>query len=142
MTDLARRRGLAASGNLGFFFAAAQTITPAPAGTDSCRRTEANRMRKAALWAGVPVLTCRGQTFAGRVGASILLEAGLPDLITNSLEEYRARLLQLVAEPAALRDYHTYLERTREENPLFDTVGFTRDWEALLLRVYKEAAAS
>ena len=95
-----------------------------------------------ALWAGVPMLTCRGATFAGRVGASLLLEAGLPDLITNSVDEYRARLLELVAQPALLGDYRAYLERTREHNSLFDTAGFTRDWEALLLRIYDEAAAS
>jgi len=94
-----------------------------------------------ALWAGVPLLTCRGATFAGRVGASLLLEAGLPELITNSVDEYRARLLELLAQPALLGDYRAYLERTREHNSLFDTVGFTRDWEALLRRIYDEAAA-
>jgi protein O-GlcNAc transferase len=93
-----------------------------------------------ALWAGVPTLTCRGSTFAGRVGASLLLEAGMPDLIADSLDAYQARLLELVANPAALRSYHDYLERTRDENPLFDTKGFARDWEALLARIYDEAA--
>ncbi len=94
-----------------------------------------------ALWAGVPTLTCRGSTFAGRVGATLLLATGLPDLIANSLGAYEVRLLDLVAEPTALRDYHEYLERTRDRNPLFDTKGFARDWEALLVRIYDEAAA-
>ena len=43
-----------------------------------------------ALWSGVPMLTCRGNTFAGRVGASLLLAAGLPELVADSLDEYRA----------------------------------------------------
>ena len=95
-----------------------------------------------ALWAGVPVLTCRGPTFAGRVGASLLLEAGLPELVTDSLDAYRARLLELVAAPERLQAYRDYLDRTRERSPLFDTGAFARDWEALLARIYDEAAVS
>jgi protein O-GlcNAc transferase len=93
-----------------------------------------------ALWMGVPMLTCRGGTFAGRVGASLLKAAGLPELIADSPEEYGVRLLELVAKPARLAEYRDYLERTREQNPLFDTAGFTRDWEALLVRIYDDAA--
>ncbi len=89
-----------------------------------------------ALWAGVPMLTCRGPTFAGRVGASLLGASGLPDLIADSPDDYQARLLDLVAQPQRLRAYRARLEATREQNPLFDTAGFTRDWEALLLRIY------
>ena len=95
-----------------------------------------------ALWAGVPMLTCRGATFAGRVGASLLNAAGLPELITDSPEAYAARLLDLVSAPQRLREYGDYLNRTRGTNPLFDTAGFTRDWEALLLAIYDAAAHS
>jgi len=95
-----------------------------------------------ALWMGVPMLTCRGATFAGRVGASLLKAAGLPELIADSPPEYAARLLELVAAPQRLREYHDYLQRTRETDPLFDTAGFARDWEALLLRIYDDAAAA
>ena len=94
------------------------------------------------LWAGVPMLTCRGATFAGRVGASLLNAAGLPELITDSPEAYAARLLDLVSAPQRLREYGDYLNRTRGTNPLFDTAGFTRDWEALLLAIYDAAARS
>ena len=93
-----------------------------------------------ALWAGVPMLTCRGATFAGRVGASLLNAAGLPELIADSPEAYAARLLDLVSAPQRLREYGDYLNRTRGTNPLFDTAGFTRDWEALLLAIYDAAA--
>ena len=95
-----------------------------------------------ALWMGVPMLTCRGATFAGRVGASLLNASGLPDLIAGSTEEYGALLQQLVAAPSRLAEYRDHLLRTRESNPLFDTTGFTRDWEALLLAIYDAAAAA
>jgi protein O-GlcNAc transferase len=93
-----------------------------------------------ALWAGVPMLTCRGATFAGRVGASMLLASGLPDLIADSVPDYAARLLALVTKPARLGEYRDWLERTRGANPLFDTVGFARDWETLLARIHAAAA--
>ena len=93
-----------------------------------------------ALWMGVPMLTCRGTTFAGRVGASLLKAAGLPELIADSLEEYGERLHEVVAKPARLVEYREYLERTRGTNPLFDTEGFTRDWEELLMRIYDEGS--
>jgi predicted O-linked N-acetylglucosamine transferase (SPINDLY family) len=95
-----------------------------------------------ALWTGVPMLTCRGATFAGRVGASLLTAAGLPELIADSPEAYAARLLELVSAPHRVREYRDYLNRTRETDPLFDTAGFTRDWEALLLEIHDSAVRS
>jgi predicted O-linked N-acetylglucosamine transferase (SPINDLY family) len=92
-----------------------------------------------ALWAGVPMLTCRGDTFAGRVGASLLLAAGLPELVANTLDDYRARLLSLAADRAALHGHRAYLEGSRDSNPLFDTKAFARDWETLLLTIYNYA---
>jgi predicted O-linked N-acetylglucosamine transferase (SPINDLY family) len=93
-----------------------------------------------ALWAGVPMLTCRGDTFAGRVGASLLLTAGLPELVANSLDEYRAQLSALTADRTALRRHRAYLEASRGSSPLFDTASFARDWETLLLTIYDDAA--
>jgi len=95
-----------------------------------------------ALWAGVPVLTCPGETFASRVGASLLHTAGLPQLIAGSLDDYRARLHALATTPGALHEHRDFLERTRFDNPLFDTCGFARDWEALLERAYAETLAA
>jgi protein O-GlcNAc transferase len=95
-----------------------------------------------ALWTGVPMLTCRGATFAGRVGASLLNAAGLPELIADSPEAYAARLLELVSAPQRVREYRDYLNRTHETNPLFDTASFTRDWETLLLEIYDSAVRS
>jgi protein O-GlcNAc transferase len=90
------------------------------------------------LWAGVPMLTCRGGTFAGRVGATLLSASGLPELIADSPAAYASQLLDLVAKGERLREYRARLEATRATNPLFDTAGFTRDWERLLIRIYDE----
>lgn len=72
------------------------------------------------LWAGLPVLTCAGRTFAGRVAASLVRAAGLPDLVTGSLDEYADVALRLAREPAALREVRERLERNRATCPLFD----------------------
>ena len=93
-----------------------------------------------ALWCGVPMLTCRGSTFAGRVGASLLRAAGLPQMITASTDEYAARLIELVTVQGQLSAYREQLLNTRAHSPLFDTAGFARDWEALLLQIHDEAA--
>lgn len=95
-----------------------------------------------ALWAGVPMLTCPGETFASRVGESILRASGLSDLVASSLAEYESRLVELASSPEKLREYRAYLERTRDANPLFDTAGFARDWEALLERACEETPAA
>jgi predicted O-linked N-acetylglucosamine transferase (SPINDLY family) len=82
-----------------------------------------------ALWAGVPVLTTRGSTFAGRVAASLLAAVGLPELVTSSVAEYEARAKSLVADPAELGALRTRLARNRETCPLFDTGRITRQLE-------------
>jgi protein O-GlcNAc transferase len=83
-----------------------------------------------ALWAGVPVLTCLGETFAGRVAASLLKAVGVPELITTSLEEYEALALKLAREPSFLAAIKVKLARNRSTHPLFDTARFTRHIEA------------
>src|SRR5262249_23177425 len=55
-----------------------------------------------ALWAGLPVVTCAGTTFASRVAGSLLTAAGLPELITSSLADYEALALGLARDPARL----------------------------------------
>jgi predicted O-linked N-acetylglucosamine transferase (SPINDLY family) len=85
-----------------------------------------------ALWAGVPLLTCRGATFAGRVGASLLHAVGLPGLIAESFDEYRHLLRALAADRDRLRDLRAHLDAERMRVELFDTEGFTQDWERML----------
>ena len=83
-----------------------------------------------ALWAGVPVVTRIGTTFASRVGASLLSAVGLPDLVTHSLDEYEALALKLARDEAALAQLKDKLVRERSSVPLFDTVRYARHLEA------------
>jgi predicted O-linked N-acetylglucosamine transferase (SPINDLY family) len=83
-----------------------------------------------ALWAGLPVLTCLGTTFAGRVAASLLNAIGLPELITHSLPEYEALALELATNRERLADIRSKLAQNRGSYPLFDTDRFRRHIEA------------
>ena len=83
-----------------------------------------------ALWAGLPVLTCLGTTFAGRVAASLLTAIGLPELVTHSMGEYEALALELATDPALLRETRDKLARNRQTAPLFDTDHFRSHIEA------------
>ena len=88
-----------------------------------------------ALWAGLPVLTCLGTTFAGRVAASLLTAIGLPELITSSLDAYEALALQLASEPARLQAIRQKLQAQRDSAPLFDTPRFTAHLEKAYLQM-------
>ena len=82
-----------------------------------------------ALWAGLPVVTCLGDSFPGRVAASLLHAIGLPELVTASLAEYEALALQLAQDPERLAAIRTRLVRNRDTEPPFDTSRITRDLE-------------
>ena len=86
-----------------------------------------------ALWAGLPVVTCLGNSFAGRVAASQLKAAGLPELITESLSSYEALALKLAREPGHLSAIRDKLNRTRNTCLLFDTARYTRHLESAFL---------
>ena len=92
-----------------------------------------------ALSAGVPVLTCLGTTFSGRVAASLLRAAGLPELVTRSLAEYEALALKLARDPAALSSLKLKLAANRDCCALFDTEGNTRNLEAAYIRMWQRA---
>jgi predicted O-linked N-acetylglucosamine transferase (SPINDLY family) len=83
-----------------------------------------------ALWAGLPVLTCAGTTYAARVAGSLLHAIGLPELITDSLDAYEALALKLTREAALLASFRHRLARHRGAFPLFDTARFTRHLES------------
>jgi len=90
-----------------------------------------------ALWVGLPVLTCLGSTFAGRVAASLLTAVGLPEQIVYSLRDYEDRALTLASEPALLASIKSRLGQNRATHPLFDTARFTRDIEALYTTMWQ-----
>jgi len=83
-----------------------------------------------ALWAGLPVLTCRGRSFAGRVGASLLTALGLPELIADSLEDYESIALDLARHPQKMTSLREKLAVLRGTSPLFDTARYTRHLES------------
>jgi len=89
----------------------------------------------------LPVVTCPGSTFAGRVAASLLKAAGLPELIAASLEDYEALALKLARDPSFLAAVKAKLARNHDNCPLFDTQRFTRHIEDAYLgmwRAYQE----
>jgi protein O-GlcNAc transferase len=83
-----------------------------------------------ALWSGVLLVTCRGRTFAGRVAASVLDAAGLPELVTDNLEDYESLALRLASEPALLQHLRGKLERNRRDCAFFDSDRYRRSIEA------------
>jgi predicted O-linked N-acetylglucosamine transferase (SPINDLY family) len=90
-----------------------------------------------ALWAGLPLLTCVGNTFAGRVAGSLLRAIGLGELVTTSLEEYEALALRLAQEPETLAGLRARLAQNRLTHPLFDTVRSTGNLEAAYRRMWE-----
>jgi predicted O-linked N-acetylglucosamine transferase (SPINDLY family) len=90
-----------------------------------------------ALWAGLPVLTCAWQTFAGRVAGSLLHAVGLPELVTHSLADYEALALKLAREPNLLAGLKQKLARNRDTHPLFDAKRLTRHIEAAYVTMWE-----
>jgi predicted O-linked N-acetylglucosamine transferase (SPINDLY family) len=82
-----------------------------------------------ALWAGLPVLTILGDSFAGRVAASLVRTVGLPELVAASLADYEAIALELAADPAKLAALKARLATQRGTAPLFDIARYTADLE-------------
>ena len=83
-----------------------------------------------ALWAGVPVVTCIGKTFQGRVAASLLHAIDLPELVTVRPQDYEALALELAKNPALLKATREKLARNRSITPLFDSDRFRKNIEA------------
>ncbi len=95
-----------------------------------------------ALLMGVPILTCLGATFAGRVAASLLRAAGLPDMITYGLDEYQAKALHLASHPEELAALRQRLLRARNSEPYFDMTAFARHLESLYQRMWDRYEAN
>lgn len=94
-----------------------------------------------ALWAGVPVLTHTGQSFASRVATSLLHAAGVPELVTDSFEAYEQLAAELAANPARLTAIRNKLAAEKDSSPLFDTRSLTRHMEALYTEMHLRALA-
>jgi predicted O-linked N-acetylglucosamine transferase (SPINDLY family) len=83
-----------------------------------------------ALWAGLPVLTLAGESFAARVAASLNAAVGLSDLTVETQEEYEALAIQLASNPSSLQEIKAQLVENLLTAPLFDTLLFTKNLEA------------
>ncbi|HEY4077837.1 MAG TPA: tetratricopeptide repeat protein [Rhizomicrobium sp.] len=92
-----------------------------------------------ALWVGLPVITCLGALFDGRVAASLLGAVGLPDLITHTMQEYEALALSLARDPARLKGLQARLAANRLCHPLYDTDRFRRALEMAYIRMIEVA---
>ena len=90
-----------------------------------------------ALWAGLPVLTCVGQSFAARVAASLLNAISLPELIVSTAQQYVARAIELATHPRRLQDIRTKLAANRLTAPLFDTRLYAQHIEAAYAQIYE-----
>jgi predicted O-linked N-acetylglucosamine transferase (SPINDLY family) len=95
-----------------------------------------------ALWAGLPLVTCRGNAFAGRVAASLLTAVGLPELITEDAAAFEALALRLAREPTSLRDIRAKLAQNRATAALFDTLSTTRAIETAFRMMLKSPLQS
>jgi protein O-GlcNAc transferase len=89
-----------------------------------------------ALWAGLPVLTRIGETFAGRVAASLLHAIGLPELVTATSQAYEALAIEFANDPAKLGEIRRKLDDNRLTSPLFNTKLYTRHIEAAYTAMY------
>ena len=95
-----------------------------------------------ALWAGLPVLTCAGETYASRMAGSLLRAAELPELITENLADYEALALRLATEPGTLASLKQRLARRRDSLPVFDMPRFTMCFEVALRHMHERKAAA
>ncbi|WP_310460696.1 tetratricopeptide repeat protein [Sphaerotilus sp.] len=92
-----------------------------------------------ALLAGLPVLTCSGQSFPSRVAGSLLHAAGLPELVTHSVADYEQLALALARDPARLAALRARLGDRRQGGALFDVDGFTRHLETAYIAMWRQS---
>jgi predicted O-linked N-acetylglucosamine transferase (SPINDLY family) len=90
-----------------------------------------------ALWAGLPVLTRTGESFASRVAASLLYSIGLPELVTDTGGKFEALAIELGQNPDTLQTLKNKLANNRLSTPLFDTALFTKNLECAYFKVYE-----
>ena len=94
-----------------------------------------------ALWAGLPILTYMGESFASRVAASLLNAIELPELIATTQEQYEARAIDLATNPEKLKAIKYKLERNKLTTALFDTPRFTKHIQAAYKQMYERYQA-
>ncbi len=94
-----------------------------------------------ALWAGLPVLTLAGASYAARMAASLLKAVGLPELVVTTRPAYEDLAVELAENPQRVAELKARLARNRATCPLFDTVRFARNLESAYLAIHERHAA-
>jgi len=92
-----------------------------------------------ALWAGLPVLTCLGESSFGRIAGSVLMALGMEELVTKDVQAYEAQAVRIGLESGYAKGLKEKLERNREEAPLFDTARLTRHMERAYEQMHERA---
>jgi predicted O-linked N-acetylglucosamine transferase (SPINDLY family) len=90
-----------------------------------------------ALWSGLPVLTCKGHSFVSRVAASLLNAIEMPDLITETHDQYEVLAIELANNPTKFKAIKDRLTNNRLNTPLFDTPLFTKRMESAYMQMYE-----
>lgn len=91
-----------------------------------------------ALWVGLPVLTCPGETFASRMAGSLLAALDVPELIASNLEDYYSRALELASNEAMMIRLREKIAAHRDSTLLFDSERFTRNLESVFTEIIDE----
>lgn len=91
-----------------------------------------------ALWMGLPVISCAGDTFASRVAGSLLNALDMPELITDTLESYEKKAMQLASNPAELNAIKDKLAANKASSALFNTALFTQDLENIYQSIWQK----
>lgn len=94
-----------------------------------------------ALWAGLPVLTLKGRSFAARVASSLLTAVHLPELIAGSCADFEAKAIELATDASKLASIRVKLNQNREVAPLFDTNRFAKELESAYTTMYERYQA-
>ncbi len=95
-----------------------------------------------ALWMGLPVVTCVGETFPSRVAGSLLTALGIPELVTGNLDDYYALALALATDGSRRAAIREKIIAIRDQAPAFDSRRFTRNLEAAYARMWDEYAGT
>ena len=88
-----------------------------------------------ALWMGLPVLTCSGQSFSSRMAGALLTAARLDELIVHTMSEYEVKAVAIANDTNARAKFRGHLKQIRDEGALFDTPLFVRNLEQQLEQI-------
>jgi predicted O-linked N-acetylglucosamine transferase (SPINDLY family) len=95
-----------------------------------------------ALWAGLPLITMAGESFASRVAASLLHAIGLPDLVTNNQKQYQNLAISLGNNAINLKNIKLLLSKNIAQSPLFNIKKYVYDLEALYIGIFNSSTSA